>query len=270
MTPVAECVGVTCDIAGRPVLRGVDLKLAAGEIVGVVGANGAGKTTLLRALLGLTPLSGGATFLDGRNTRTMNSIERAAAAAYLPQERRVVWNLPCREVVALGAVGRAGQDIASLVQSALSEVGAADLADRGVLELSGGERARILLARLIITKAQFLAADEPVAGLDPDGQLLTLDVLRRRADGGAGVCVTLHDLTLAARGCDRVLVLADGLPVALDRPQVALTAEVLARAFSLRGGLLQTPMGPVLSVQRLPPPDGPDSHSPHASGRPPG
>jgi iron complex transport system ATP-binding protein len=116
--------------------------------------------------------------------------------------------------------------------------------------MSGGERARVLLARLLATRAPLLVADEPVAGLDPDAQLLTLDLLRAQAAAGAAVVVTLHDLGLAARACDRVLVLDHGRVAADGAPVEALSPTVLADVFRLHGALVETPAGLVVAARR--------------------
>ena len=117
--------------------------------------------------------------------------------------------------------------------------------------MSGGERARVLLARLLATRAPLLVADEPVAGLDPDAQLLTLDLLRSEAARGAGVVVTLHDLGLAARSCDRIVVVEVGKVVADAAPREALSTDVLRTVFRLDGALLETETGPVLAARRV-------------------
>jgi iron complex transport system ATP-binding protein len=135
--------------------------------------------------------------------------------------------------------------------AALARVGLAGLEHRGVLEMSGGERARVLLARLLAAEAPLLVADEPAAGLDPDAQLLVLDLFREEAARGAGVVLTLHDLGLAARSCDRVVVLSEGGIAADGPPRQALSSAVLARAFGLEARILETPEGPVLSARRL-------------------
>ena len=122
---------------------------------------------------------------------------------------------------------------------------------RGVLDMSGGERARVLLARLLATGAPLLVADEPAAGLDPDAQLLTMELLRDAADRGAGVAVTLHDLTLAARACDRLVVLGGGRIASEGPPKQALTRDVLAEVFGLNGELMETAAGLTLSATRL-------------------
>jgi iron complex transport system ATP-binding protein len=124
------------------------------------------------------------------------------------------------------------------------------MAERGVLDLSGGERARALLARLLVTEAPLLLADEPTAGLDPDAQFMALDLLREEAAKGRAVMVTLHDLTLAVRACDRLAVLDAGRLVALDVPEQALTPGVLREAFGLTGELVRTAEGAMIAARR--------------------
>jgi iron complex transport system ATP-binding protein len=231
-------------------LDGASLSVTAGEVLGVVGPNGAGKTSLLRAGLGLMSLEAGEARLVGRPVDGLSPIERARLVGYLPQERRLAWNLPALEVAALGAPDLPPGEALAVARERLDRVGVSELADRGVLDMSGGERARVLLARLLATRAPLLVADEPVAGLDPDAQLLTLDLLRAQAAAGAAVVVTLHDLGLAARSCDRVLVLDHGRVAAEGPPTEALSPAVLASVFRLDGGLIETPAGLVVAARR--------------------
>lgn len=235
------------------VLENVSLSVAAGEMLGLVGPNGAGKTTLLKAALGLQARAAGQVRLDGRPLESLSEAERAAIAGYLPQERRVAWNMPALDVAALGAAGLAPREGRALAIACLTELEVDALAGRGVLDMSGGERARVLLARLLATRARLLVADEPAAGLDPEAQLLILERLRRRAEDGAAVVVTSHDLALAARFCDRLAVLHHGRLSVVDAPAAALSRQVLAEVFALDGELIQSPAGPILAARRLGP-----------------
>jgi iron complex transport system ATP-binding protein len=232
------------------VLDGASLSVAPGEVLGVVGPNGAGKTSLLRAGLGLMPLEAGRAILADRPVAGLNPVERARLVGYLPQERRLAWNLPALEVAALGAPDLPSVQALAVARDRLARVGVSDLVERGVLDMSGGERARVLLARLLATRAPLLVADEPVAGLDPDAQLLTLDLLRAEAASGVAVVVTLHDLGLAARACDRVLVLDHGRVAADGKPAEALSSDVLAKVFRLDGTLVETPAGLMVAARR--------------------
>ena len=241
-------VCATARLGGRTVLDGVDLSVAAGELVAVVGPNGAGKSSAIRALAGLLPLTGGHALLGGADVASLTAGERAARIAYLPQERRIAWNLPAIEVAALGAPFLT--DALERARAALDEVEAGYLADRGVAEMSGGERARVLLARALATGARALLADEPTTGLDPEAQLMVLERLKARAGAGQGVLVSLHDLALAARFADRIVVLDAGRVVADAAPLAALAPGVMAETFGLAGRWVEGPDGPLLSSGR--------------------
>ena len=241
-------VCATARLGGRTVLDGVDLSVAAGELVAVVGPNGAGKSSAIRALAGLLPLSAGHALLGGADVASLTPGERAARAAYLPQERWIAWNLPAIEVAALGAPFLT--DALERARAALDEVEAGHLADRGVAEMSGGERARVLLARALATGSRALLADEPTTGLDPEAQLMVLERLKARAGAGQGVLVSLHDLALAARFADRIVVLDAGRVVADAAPLAALTPGVMAETFGLAGRWVEGPDGPLLSSGR--------------------
>ena len=154
-------------------------------------------------------------------------------------------------MAALGAPFLSGEEALIRARAALEEVGAGHLADRGAAEMSGGERARVLLARALATSAPLLLADEPIAGLDPDAQRLVLERLRARADAGQGVLVSLHDLTLAAASADRIVVLDAGRVVADGPPLEALAPAVLRRTFGLDGRWIDGPDGPLLAARRV-------------------
>lgn len=182
MSALLELDGVVARIGAAAVLDGVSLSVGSGELVALCGPNGAGKSSAIRAGLGLTPLHSGVARLGGEDVQRLSERERGTRAAYLPQERHIAWNLPAIEVAALGAPFLAGAAALERARAALDEVGAGHLAERGVGEMSGGERARVLLARALVVQAPLLLADEPIAGLDPDAQLLVLERLRARAD----------------------------------------------------------------------------------------
>lgn len=250
MSPRLELRDVGVRRGGQLVLDGVSLSVAPGEVVGVVGPNGAGKTTLLRAALALQPIAAGEVLVGGGDPRRLAPLELARRAGYLPQERRLAWSLKAWRVASLGALHEPPARAREIALDALAEVGLAALAERGAFEMSGGERARVLLARLLATRAPLLLADELTAGLDPDAQLLALELMRRQADRGASVVLTLHDLSLAARGCDRLVVLSGGRVAAEGSPAAALSEQVLAEVFGLDGRLIDTPAGLVLAANR--------------------
>jgi iron complex transport system ATP-binding protein len=235
-----EARQVTVVLKGREVLAGVDFLGHAGELTALIGPNGAGKSTLLRVLAGLLVPSGGDAFLDGRALGAWAPHARARSLAYLPQDRTVHWALKVRGVVALGRLPHqslgagASQADAAAIDAALAACDIADLADRPVLELSGGERVRVLVARALAQQPRVLLADEPVAGLDPAHQLTLFRHLAALAADGRTVIVALHDLSLAARFCHRIVLLHQGRSIAAGAPQQVLTEEHLAAAYKIR------------------------------------
>jgi iron complex transport system ATP-binding protein len=224
---------------GRPALTDATVTFRAGECAGVIGPNGAGKSTLLEALAGLLPPGAGAVSWDGRPLAAIPAGERARAIAYLPQHGAIHWALPVRDVVALGRLPHRsgwrgpGPEDAAAIDAALAATDTADLARRRATELSGGEQARVLLARALATRPRMLLADEPVAGLDPYHRLEGMETLAALAAGGMGVVVVLHDLTLAARFCRRLVLIDGGRIVADGAPDAVLTPERLAAAYRI-------------------------------------
>ena len=246
-----ELVAATARREGRTVLDGVSLSVASGEMVALVGPNGAGKSSAIRALAGLLALESGQARLGGVDVASLSATQRAERTAWLAQERRIAWNLPAIEVAALGLPFLSGTDAAASARAALDEVEAGHLADRGVADMSGGERARVLLARALAAPTRALLADEPVAGLDPDAQLMVLDRLKERTRLGQAVLVSLHDLQMAARFADRVVVLDQGRVVADDTPILALKPSILAEVFGLSARWIEGPDGPLLAATRF-------------------
>jgi iron complex transport system ATP-binding protein len=233
----ARDVNVT--LAGRLVLRDVSLALSSGHLVALVGPNGAGKTTLLRALAGLVP-SNGVIHVRGDALSSLSLRERARRFGYLPQGHVVHWPLPARDIVALGRYPHGATDPARLTardaEAVLRAMQAADVvefSERRVTELSGGERSRVALARVLAVEAPVILADEPTSSLDPRHQIDVMKTLRQAADKGALVMVVTHDLGLAARFADTVLVLSEGRLVSQGDPAVALSEQVMGEVFRI-------------------------------------
>ncbi len=231
--------GLNVDLAGRAVLKDISLSLASGHLVALVGPNGAGKTTLLRALAGLAP-SDGAIHVGGEALSSLALRERARRFAYLPQGHVVHWPLPARDIVALGRYPHGATDPARMsakdseaVLRAMRATDVVEFSDRRVTELSGGERSRVALARVLAVEAPVILADEPTASLDPRYQLDVMKTLRAAADQGVLVIVVTHDLGLAARFADTVLVLSEGRLVAQGAPAVALSQQMMAEVFRI-------------------------------------
>lgn len=223
---------LTVQLEDRAVLRAVSLRLAAGRVTAVLGANGAGKSTLLRALAGLVPAAAGRVLLDTRDVAGLLPRERAQAIGYLPQDAVVHWNMAVRDVVALGRLPHGGGT--GQIANALTATGTAALATRAIRSLSGGERARVLLARVLAGEPRWLLADEPLASLDLRHQLETVALLRAVAARGVGVVTVLHDLGLALRLADEVVLLAEGAVLAHGAARETLTADAIAAAYGVR------------------------------------
>jgi len=242
--PLLEVKNLSLRYDKAQILNGVSIAVEPGEFVGLVGPNGAGKSTLLRLLLGLHVPRTGHVELSGAPVASLSRREIARRAALLPQESPVELPLTVREVVALGRLPHLGRfeaerpEDAEAVARALEATDTAVLADRPLTELSGGERHRAHLARALAQGASVLLLDEPIAGHDLVHQLQALELLRATVDGKDGTSraaiVALHDLSLAARFCDRILLLDDGALRADAPPAQVLTAETLARVFGVR------------------------------------
>lgn len=235
-----EVSGLTVSAGSKKLLSDVAMSLRPGELVSLVGPNGAGKSTLLRTIVGVTRADSGQMLLSGQPLGQLGHKARAQRLAYLPQERLVSWNLCVADVVALGRFphddgrrwrGNVKDD--PLVLAALERVGARELARRRFGVLSGGEKALVLLARTLAVDAPLMLIDEPIAGLDPYHQLQVMEVLRESASAGRGILMVLHDLTLAARFSDRLILLHQGRVRASGPASAVLNDESLSSVFHI-------------------------------------
>ena len=223
----------------KEILKGLSLDLYPGELVGLLGPNGSGKTTAARSLLGLVPLSSGSALIGGDPVASLSATARARRVAYLPQSRPVAWPIAVHEAIALGRFAYGGQTgrLNPIDQAAVDEaVEACDLKgllNRDITTLSGGEAARVHVARALAAKAPALIADEPTAALDPLHQWTIMQVLARQAAQGSGILTVVHDVTLAVQFCTRVVVIKDGECLASGPPAEVLTPDLLAKAYGI-------------------------------------
>jgi iron complex transport system ATP-binding protein len=240
---------ITVRYGAREALTGMSAAFDAGKVTGIVGPNGAGKTTLLRAAIGLLPPTSGAIRVQDKNLAEWKREALARALAYLPQGGTARWPMTARDVVMLGRLPHraamsppAPADLKA-ADEALARCDAEAFAARRMDMLSAGERARVLLARALAVGAPVLLADEPAAFLDPAHQLRLMELLQEEAARGAAVIVTLHDLALASRFCDEILVLHQGAVAASGAPQDALSDAVLASVFAIAAERVQGAQG---------------------------
>ncbi|WP_448585144.1 ABC transporter ATP-binding protein [Thermaurantiacus sp.] len=225
--------------AGRTILDAVSVELPPGGVTVILGPNGAGKTTLVATLAGILVPDRGSVTLDGMPVAAMRPAERARAIGLLPQGGTVAWNLTVETVVALGRLphrrpfaGPSPLDAAA-VERAMAATHVAHLARRRVATLSGGERARVLLARALAGGPRILLADEPMQNLDPRHQLEVAELLQGVASRGAAVGVVLHDLPLARRMADRAILVAGGRCIAGGPAHEVLAPDRLEATFGV-------------------------------------
>lgn len=243
---VADAVSVT--IEGAPILSSISATFAPGQVTAVLGPNGAGKSTLLACLAGLRTPDTGDVLIGGTLRSKLHRQELARRIGFLPQTADVHWDVDVATLVGLGRFphrGRWGETAAdrAAVAKAMAATDVTAFAARSVNTLSGGERARVLLARVLAGEPEWMLADEPLANLDPAHQLDGLDCLRSVAAGGAGVVVVLHDLNHAARVADQVLLLRNGAVIAQGPPEVVLTEALIAKTYSVATHISVTPSG---------------------------
>ncbi|MDT8279959.1 MAG: ABC transporter ATP-binding protein [Erythrobacter sp.] len=231
---------LTLTRGGKPVVESLSAALTPGTITAIVGPNGAGKSSLLLGLAGLLDPAAGSVMLDGQALAAFPPRTRAQAIGYLPQTPDIAWDVAVENLVALGRLPWRDRGAAA-VEAALGALTLEPLRNRPVSQLSGGERARVLLARVLAGEPRWILADEPLAALDLAHQLSLIAHFKAcaRAGRGAGqevgqgVAVVLHDLAIAMNHADRVLVLKDGRLIADGPPETALAADVIAQGWGV-------------------------------------
>lgn len=226
--------------SGSATVQNASVSLAPGELVVLLGPNGSGKTTLLRALVGVTVPMAGTCRVAGADVATLSPEVRARTLSYLPQMRPLAWPLAVRDVVALGryaygaGAGRLSHDDNAAVDAALGACDLMALAQRRTDELSGGERARMHVARALAAQAPILIADEPVAALDPRYQHQVMAVIADFVARGGAALVVVHDVALAAHYASRLIWMRDGQILADGTPEDTLTSQLMAEIYGVR------------------------------------
>ncbi len=229
---------LSLNLRGRQILNDISGELHHGKVTAILGANGAGKTSLLSCLAGLRTPGAGTVMLGGQPLPNWASIERARHIALLPQQGDIHWDINVRALVALGRLphhgrwNRNAEDDAA-IDAALAQTNCTELADRTALKLSGGEQARVLLARVLAGQPDWILADEPLANLDLAHQLDAAACLTSAAQAGAGVVLVLHDLTQAARTADYVIIMKQGTILTAGPTSDVLTKDIIAQAFGV-------------------------------------
>jgi iron complex transport system ATP-binding protein len=239
--------GLSVQKSGKAILSDVSFAAPAGQVTGLIGPNGAGKSTLLAAILGLEPATGTATF-GAQNLSSMPRRDRARVVAFVEQSASTEERLTVLDVVALGRIpheaawqSAPSPEDAAIIDMALTETGMISFAARRFDTLSGGEQQRVHLARALAQQPRLLLLDEPTSHLDIRGQLQLLALLRHKAAQGMTVVLALHDLNLAARFCDHLVVLSDGALAAEGAPREVLTPGLLASVYGVSARLVPDP-----------------------------
>ena len=258
MTADLRFDGVQAEVGGRTLLAGLDFAVRPGEVVGLIGRNGVGKTTLLRIASAALAPGAGRVLLGGEDVTTLSRRALARRVALVPQDLHVPFPFRVGELVLMGRaphqplLGLESESDVARAREALDRLGIGDLADRDITHLSGGERQLTLCARAQVQDPEVLLLDEPTAFLDLKHRVEVLGEVRAFAARGRAALVVSHDLSLAARTCDRVVLLGVGGIVAAGAPSEVLQPDALRRAFDIEAESFAAPDGQVVVVPRIP------------------
>ncbi|WP_296359940.1 ABC transporter ATP-binding protein [uncultured Acidaminococcus sp.] len=234
-----DLIDVTAGYGNRPIIKNFSLRLERGDFVVLIGPNGAGKSTLLRVMAGLLPIDRGVRQIDGKDYASCSRRFLSQHVTYLPQDRHLSLPYTAREIVLFGAYARHGlwgtlrESEPLRAFEALKQVGAASFFDRPVTELSGGERQRVLLARTLLARGEIYLLDEPTAELDPVEEERVMHIFQELSRKGACVVMALHDLSLAARYGNQLVLLGKTGTIAAGPPAEVLAPDVLSRAYGV-------------------------------------
>ncbi|MFF8438134.1 ABC transporter ATP-binding protein [Streptomyces bacillaris] len=241
--------GVTVGYGGRAVIDGLDVEIPPGVVTTIIGPNGCGKSTLLRTLTRLLRPTGGTVVLDGEDIAKLRTRDVAKKLGLLPQAPVAPEGLTVGDLVARGRhphqswLRQWSSDDAGVVERALTMTGVADLADRPVDSLSGGQRQRVWISMTLAQGTDLLLLDEPTTYLDLAHAIDVLDLVDDLHESGCTVVMVLHDLNLAARYSDNLIVMRSGRILAQGHPRDVITAELLHEAFGLQAAVIDDPVG---------------------------
>lgn len=254
MTGILKASALTFEVDGKRMIDNVSLCVLPGEILGIIGANGAGKTTLLRMLSAITKPKSGSIMIDSRSVSDMPVREIAQNVALVPQIPGFTYGFTCLEVVMMGRypfMGRLqveSETDKKIVQEAMRTTDTWQFADRLVTTLSGGERQRVFLARALAQQPKVMLLDEPTANLDINHQIKMFEIVKSLTASGMSAIAAIHDISLAARYCNRLLILSRGSMLAVGAPDVVLTTENISKGFGVAAGVYKDPITGSLAI----------------------
>ena len=269
--PTIEARGLSYEIEAETLLDSVDLHADRGQLVGVIGPNGAGKSTLLRAISGILRHQGGTVWLDGTELHAISAKEIAARLALVPQIAPYTHGFTALELVLMGRyphLGRfqiEGREDDRIAKDAMRVTETEQFADRTLDTLSGGERQRVFVSRALAQQPRILLLDEPTSNLDIFHQIKVLELVRQLVDEGLTAVAAIHDLHMAARYCDRLILLNDGRVLADGLPEEVLSPETIESAFGVKSAVYRDPVTGSLAISLIGPAD---ERSPNGRGRP--
>ena len=252
---------LTYEVEAQTLLDGVDLHADRGQLVGLIGPNGAGKSTLLRAISGILGCQDGSVRLEGADLRALSSRDVAAALALIPQIAPYTHGFTSIELVLMGRyphLGRfqiEGREDDRIARESMRLTETEQFADRTLDTLSGGERQRVFVSRALAQQPRVLLLDEPTSNLDVFHQLKVFDLVRRLVDDGLTAIAAIHDLNMAARYCDRLVLLFEGRVLAEGPPDEVLTPETIERAFGVKAAVYRDPITGSLAISLIGPAD---------------
>ena len=270
--PAISAQGLFFKIEAETLLDSVNLRADRGQLVGIIGPNGAGKSTFLRAISGILRYQAGTVYMEGRELNSISTKDIAAGLAIVPQIAPYTQGFTSLEPVLMGRyphLGRfqvEGKADDRIAKDAMRLTETEQFAERTLDTLSGGERQRVFVSRALAQQPRILLLDEPISNLDVLHQLKVLDVVRDLVDDGLTAIAAIHDLQMAARYCDRLVLLQNGRVLAEGTPEVVLSPEMIESAFAVKSAVYRDPVTGSLAISLIGPADGKSSNHSGSNG----